>query len=129
MMESRPYIKKQNLTEDTAQWTSWQVHLRIEEKDRSGEENQEENDDDMDGNNQVEPLKNEKDLFVTAVRRKYIPPLMECYQDILIISQYNCEKTEDEDQKRKKSKEFLKSVHQKVVDTLHPQNNTNTNIY
>ena len=45
---------------------------------------------------------------------------MECYQDMLIISQYNYEKAATETEKRRKSKQFLKEVHQKVVDTLHP---------
>lgn len=26
------------------------------------------------------------DIFVTVLRRKYIPPLMECYQDIIVKS-------------------------------------------
>lgn len=38
----------------------------------------------------------EKDIFVTAVRRKYIPPLMECYQDMLVISVHNYEKSATE---------------------------------
>ena len=32
-----------------------------------------------------------QDFFVTVCRRKYIPPLMECYQDILLVSVYNHE--------------------------------------
>ena len=35
LMESRPYIKKQNLTQDKAQWLSWQVHMRVDEPDMS----------------------------------------------------------------------------------------------
>ena len=31
LMESRPYIKKYNLNQDRAQWSCWQVHLRLEE--------------------------------------------------------------------------------------------------
>ena len=61
-----------------------------------------------------EAQKHEYDLFVTAVRRKYIPPLMECYQDMLIISQYNYEKSATEQEKKASSKRFLKEVHQKV---------------
>ena len=31
-VESRPYIKKYNMTQDRAQWSAWQVHLRVEER-------------------------------------------------------------------------------------------------
>ena len=65
MLDTRPYIKKYNLTRDKAQWSCWQVQMRVEEPDPYGH----------DGENS----KNEKDIYVTAVRRKYIPPLMECY--------------------------------------------------
>lgn len=43
-----------------------------------------------------EGRKLDKDIYVTAVRRKYIPPLMECYQDILIYSVFNFEPSSTE---------------------------------
>jgi len=70
--DSRPYIKKYNFCQDKAQWSCWQVHLRVEDAEENFDE---EEDDDSD----KEVQKNERDIFMTAVRRKYIPPLMECY--------------------------------------------------
>ena len=64
--------------------------------------------------------KNEYDLFVTAMRRKYIPPLMECFQDILVISYYNYEAGKNSEEILPASEEHLKTIHQKVVDTFHP---------
>ena len=87
LVESRPYIKKFNLTQDKAQWTAWQVHLRIEVPDTTLVGNQddeqsssdEEKDDDGDDGEEKKVTMHERDLFVTAVRRRFIPPLMECY--------------------------------------------------
>ena len=45
------------------------------------------------------------------MRRKYIPPLMECYQDILVISTYNYEKSATQEDREHESKKFLKNVH------------------
>jgi len=50
----------------------------------------------------------EKDIFLTAVRRKYIPPLMETFQDILVQSVYHFEASASEADKMRLSKEFLK---------------------
>ena len=73
--------------------------------------------------------KNEKDIFVSACRRKYIPPLMECFQDMLVISVYNYERSASEEDKNRASRAFLRNIHQRVVDTLHPYNMVNLNIY
>ena len=54
---------------------------------------------------------------------------MECYQDILITSVHYYEKSESESEKRRMSKTFMKEVHQTVIDTLHPHNYLNENIY
>lgn len=141
-LESRPYIKKYNYTEDKAQWSAWQVHLRIEEPDSSSkaldknmngdedEDNDEEEDDEVDEEEEEQKSQTiEKDLFATAVRRKFIPPLMECYQDILVISEHHYNKNATEVEKRRSSKQFLKEVHQKAVDTLHTHTNVNQSIY
>ena len=56
--------------------------------------------------------KNEYDLFVTAMRRKYIPPLMECFQDILVISYYNYEVgNKNAEDLLPGAEEHLKNVH------------------
>jgi len=92
MLESRPYIKRYNLTMDMAQWSCWQVHLRVEERSAAGGAAGGRGDESDEG----DYGKNDKDIYVTAVRRKYIPPLMECYQDILIYSVFNFEPSSTE---------------------------------
>ena len=50
------------------------MHLRVEEKASSGNQ--------IGGaaeGDENEELKQDKDIYMTAIRRKYIPPLMECY--------------------------------------------------
>ena len=94
IIESGPYFKKQNLTSDKAQWNCWNVHSRTETYD----------------------------LYVTVLRRKYIPPLMEVFQDIICISQFDFsqEMALEGDQVFKKSNDFLRFVHHLAVDSLHP---------
>ena len=88
MQESRPYIKKYNLTQDKAQWNCWQVHIRLEEVDSAQQQKQESEAVQQAVAGELPPstvvevdsvYKNEKDIFVSACRRKYIPPLMECF--------------------------------------------------
>ena len=54
---------------------------------------------------------------------------MECYQDMLVSSVHYYERCESEREKKRMSKEFLKEKHQMVIDTLHPHNYLNENIY
>lgn len=63
----------------------------------------------------------EYDLFVTVLRRKYIPPLMEVFQDLICMSTYSLTKNKqlDELQLAKKSEEVLKLVHQVACDSLY----------
>ena len=100
------------------------MHLRVEE--RASANNQAGGGDDSD--DEVEQ-KHDKDIYVTAVRRKYIPPLMECYQDILIYSVFNFEPSSTEAEMARASKLFLRQVHQRVVDTLYPCTATSSSIY
>lgn len=53
---------------------------------------------------------------------------MECYQDILVYSVYNYERSAEADKVRS-SKMFMKEVHQRVVNTLYPCTSSNLNIY
>ena len=55
--------------------------------------------------------KSVRDYFVSAVRRKYIPPLMECYQDILVISTYNYDRRASQETRERESSKFMKRVH------------------
>lgn len=54
--------------------------------------------------------------------------MMECFQDILVISYYNYEGDSDEAILLKAEK-YLKEVHQKVVDTFHPVTRICPDIY
>lgn len=56
--DSRAYVKKCNLVCENVVVDCWQVRLR----------------------------KQQYDVFASVVRRKYIPPLMETYQDVFVIS-------------------------------------------
>ena len=51
VIESRPYMKKCNLMNDAAVSECWQIHMRLESCD----------------------------IYLTVVRRKYIPPLLETF--------------------------------------------------
>lgn len=57
ILRSEQYHKKMNLAGDLASWTCWAVHLRT----------------------------NVRDIGVLAVRRKFIPPVGDTYQDIYIL--------------------------------------------
>ena len=57
IIDSHIYFKKYNLTSDMAQWAGWKIHSR--DKNR--------------------------DVIVILLRRSYIPPLIDSFQDIAII--------------------------------------------
>jgi hypothetical protein len=66
------------------------------------------------------------DLYVTVMRRKYIPPLMEVFQDIICISKFDFSEEIDEDDNGATSKNFvnlsrqyLQLVHQQAADSLY----------
>ena len=69
------------------------------------------------------------DVYVTTVRRKYIPPLIENYQDIIVTSVFDYKNQSDDGEEfskqQRRSQKFLREVHQQVVDTLHPKNRQN----
>ena len=48
---------------------------------------------------------------------------------MLVISVFNYEKSVSELEKARAAKKFLKEVHQKVVDTLHPINIVNQSVF
>lgn len=51
LVQSKPYVRKENLTNDRSQIVCWESHLRF-----SG-----------------------YDLYITVMRRSYIPPVMDMY--------------------------------------------------
>ncbi len=66
------------MNEDVSEWTGWEMQVRTESRD----------------------------IFIILLRRKYIPPLMELYQDLAFVL-HGAEgfiELEDETIKQKKSK-------------------------
>ena len=76
---------------------------------------------------------NEYDLYVTILRRSYIPPLMDMYQDIVVCSKF-CfnlnshaktkhvmqSKAQQERDNNHNSFKHLQNVHRKIADSIHP---------
>jgi len=92
-MSSKPYIKKMNLAADKAQWTAWEMHFRT----------------------------GEYDIFVSVVRRKFIPPLMDIFEDIIC---YSTVKTFDENKQigdMAKIEDFQIQTHQTAIDSIFPE--------
>lgn len=90
IISSRAYVKKKNPIQDTSAWQGWTVQLR----------------------------KAKSDLFVTILRRKYIPPLIDIYQDIILISTYNFTR-KDYEAETAESRRFYNTVHHKIADSIH----------
>ena len=95
LIRSRPFVRKQNLVVDKAINFCWETVLRF----------------------------NKFDLYVTILRRSYIPPFADIYQDIIVCSKYELEDGNDmlsadqyeSDEKRQRvvqrSYDFLKNKH------------------
>lgn len=83
ILSSKPYMKKSNLTSDKANWSCWEVHIRTERYD----------------------------LFVTVLRRKFIPPLMDIFQDLIVISTYDLFDEHGEQGEYRISDDFLNFIH------------------
>ena len=60
LMSSKPYVRKNNVTSDKSLNFCWETHLRF----------------------------NEYDLYITILRRSYIPPIMDMFQDIIVCSKF-----------------------------------------
>jgi hypothetical protein len=60
LVSSKPYIRKNNVTIDKSLNQCWEIHYRYQEYD----------------------------LFVSIVRRYYIPPLMDSFVDIKVATMY-----------------------------------------
>jgi len=53
------------------------------------------------------------------MRRKFIPPLMETYQDIFVISVFTFPKQANDNEKHSESNFYLRDVHQVVCDSCY----------
>ena len=56
---------------------------------------------------------------MTLLRRKFIPPLCESYQDILVMSQFYFPEGKSELMQEQAAMEFLTRTHQQIVNTCH----------
>ena len=66
LISSKPYCRKWNLTSDKSQNFCWETQLRFEGYD----------------------------LYVTILRRSYIPPIGDMFQDIVVCSKFVFDKKE-----------------------------------
>ena len=60
LVSSKPYVRKNNCTADRSLCFCWEIHLRFDEFD----------------------------IYVSILRRSYIPPIMDMFQDIVICSRF-----------------------------------------
>mmetsp|Transcript_24004 Transcript_24004/g.36882 ORF Transcript_24004/g.36882 Transcript_24004/m.36882 type:complete len:350 (+) Transcript_24004:398-1447(+) len=108
LIASKPYVRKNNLIQDKSLNHCWEIHMRF----------------------------NEYDLYITILRRSYIPPIMDQYQDIVICSKIKfdvrmeprgaerqmveVEQTkEDLDRNNEISFTHLNETHRKILDSIH----------
>ncbi len=73
------------------------------------------------------------DLIVTVLRRKFIPPLMEIFQDIICISTFDYHdhvvlENNKEGQEVMKLSQFIEKVHRSCADTMYSSQKFN-NMY
>lgn len=104
LISSKPYARKNNVTSDKALNFCWEIHLRF----------------------------NEYDLYVSILRRSYIPPLMDMHQDIVVCSKF-CfklnsnpkakavlpQRPQHEQENNHNSFKHLQEVHRKIIDSIH----------
>lgn len=55
IISSNVYVKRENLNNDPSEWKGWEVHARTQKRD----------------------------IFLILFRRKYLPPLMESYTEMV----------------------------------------------
>ena len=95
IVSSGVYHKRSNLTLDSAQWSGWEIRLRDAKKD----------------------------TLIMIMRRKFIPPMLDVFQDFAIVMNGpNVEKND-----KKTSEEYIKHLRNMAdsfysVDTLHISN-------
>ncbi len=65
----KEYYKKMNLTGDPASWEAWEVHIRAQRPKTQ---------------NQRDVIVGEREIGIIACRRKYIPPVMDSSQVIVV---------------------------------------------
>ena len=103
---SKPYVRKNNVTSDLSLVVTWETWFRF----------------------------NEYDLYITVMRRQYIPPIGDCYQDIIICSKFKFDikkndrgqeieqSPEIEEKNNKASAHHLNNYHRRIIDSIHTKN-------
>jgi hypothetical protein len=103
---SKPYVRKNNVTADLSLVVIWETWFRF----------------------------NEFDLYITVMRRQYIPPIGDCYQDITICSKFKfailkdnkgneIEQTPEIEEKNNKASLYhLENYHRRIIDSIHTKN-------
>ena len=92
LVHSKPYVRKSNLANDRSSLVCWEAHLRF-----AG-----------------------YDLYVSIVRRSYIPPVMDMFQDLVVCSKFHFDTPDNPDlDELQKSQRHLTMTHRKIVDSIH----------
>jgi hypothetical protein len=102
LMSSKPYVRKNNVVSDKSLNFCWETHLRF----------------------------NDYDLYISILRRSYIPPIMDMFQDIIVCSKHKFDldeakgvelpqTKETEEKNNKNSFEHLCNNHRKIMDSIH----------
>jgi hypothetical protein len=92
----KEYYKKMNLTGDPASWEAWEVHLRAGNA--------------CNAKSHADNLVSNREIGIIAVRRKYIPPVMDTSQ-VIVVTYYGVKERWDT------RRIFLDNV-ERIVDSL-----------
>lgn len=106
LKSSKPYIRKNNVTSDLSHIETWKTWFRF----------------------------NGFDLYITILRRQYIPPIGDCFQDIIICSKYKFPSVKSSSQVpdanldleemkiNRGSSMHLVDIHRRIIDSIHTRN-------
>ena len=97
------YQKKMNLTGDPACWDGWSIHVRTFGPAQDSEE--------------LAKYTSHRDIGIIAVERRYIPPVMESAQSILVV--YYSAQNDFSDN----TNDFMRNV-ETIVDSISPEINS-----
>ena len=100
--------KRYNLTHDQSQWEAWCTHIRTGKRSTK-----------TDAKRSRAAALQRRDIVIIAARRKYIPPLMSSYQDIVItLISKSWTKANGDAQKIRLKGEKTKEVCRGMFDSL-----------
>lgn len=90
IISSNVYVKRENLNNDPSEWKGWEVHARTQKRD----------------------------IFLILFRRKYLPPLMESYTE-MVFALYG---PENFTLTQKQAEEHILHKHKKTESNLNVSN-------